>query len=443
MRGMGGTFYIESLGCAKNQVDSEAMIAALEEAGLSLVETPEKADVIVVNTCGFIEAAKRESIDVCLGLKGRFPGKRLIVAGCLSQRYASELASEMPEIDAFSGNRDPREVARLAVGRDAGSACKETGTAPCRPARNRFLSPPGSAYLKIAEGCDNRCTYCAIPIIRGPLASRDRGEVVREAGELLNRGIREIVLIAQDLGSYGLDRRGSAELADLISELDALPGRFWLRLLYIHPDRFPLGLLPAVRRSIHVLPYFDVPFQHASTRILRAMGRHGDRGTYLDLVRAIRESIPDAVIRTTFLTGFPGETEEDFRELLDFQESAEPDWCGAFAYSREEGTPAHGFAGRVTKAAAARRKAAAEEAQVPITARRLERFVGRTLDVILEEEVKGEGLWIGRAYLQAPEVDGLTVVAGEGLAAGAVVPVRITGRNGADLEGLAVGRSDD
>jgi ribosomal protein S12 methylthiotransferase len=438
--GMGGTFYIESLGCAKNQVDSEAMIAAMEDAGFSFVETPDEADVIVVNTCGFLEAAKRESIDTCLGLRSRFPKKRLIMAGCLSQRYAADLAAEMPEIDAFAGNRDPREVVRLAAG---ASASKRRGvrSAACLPARNRLLSPPGSAYLKVAEGCDNRCTYCAIPLIRGPLASRERGEVVREARALLGRGIREIVLIAQDLGSYGLDR-GGEELTGLISELDGLPGRFWIRLLYVHPDRFPMGLLPVIRGSARVLPYFDIPFQHASPGILRAMGRRGDARTYLDLIRLIREALPDAVIRTTFLTGFPGETEEDFRLLLDFQARAEPDWCGAFAYSREEGTPAFGLPGRVAKSAAARRKAAVEEAQVPITARRLERFLGRTLDVLLEEEVEGEGLWIGRAYLQAPEVDGLTVVAGEGLAPGSVVPVRITRRNGVDLEGLAGGRSN-
>jgi len=434
---MGGTFFIESLGCAKNQVDSEAMIAALEEAGFTFVETPDAADVIVVNTCGFIEAAKKESIDVCLGFKNRFPEKRLIMAGCLSQRYAAELAAEMPEIDAFVGNRDPREVARLASGRPSRSSGPADPAAPCA-FRHRLLSPAGSAYLKIAEGCDNRCSYCAIPIIRGPLACRDRADVVREARELLSRGIREIVLIAQDLGSYGLDR-GRAELPELLSELDGLPGSFWLRLLYIHPDRFPMGLLPVLKRSTHVLPYFDIPFQHASARILAAMGRRGDADAYLDLIRSIRLSFPDAVIRTTFLTGFPGETEEDFQDLLDFQARAEPDWCGAFTYSREEGTPAYALAGRVTKTAAARRKAAIEEAQIPITARSLDRHVGRTCDVLLEEEVQGEGLWIGRAYMQAPEVDGLTVVAGKGLEPGAVVPVRITRRNGVDLEGLAQG----
>lgn len=438
---MGGTFYIESLGCAKNQVDSEGIIAALEEAGFACVEAPEEADVIVVNTCGFIEAAKKESIDVCLGLKSRFPGKRLIMAGCLSQRYSAELAAEMPEIDAFAGNRDPREVAMLARGEAARPSGRAAGSPASRPARTRLLSPPGSAYLKIAEGCDNRCTYCAIPLIRGPLASRDRAGVVREARELLGRGVAEIVLIAQDLGSFGLDR-GSPQLPDLIGELDALPGRFWIRLLYIHPDRFPAGLPAAVARSAHVVPYFDIPFQHASARILRSMGRRGDAAAYLDLVRAIREGVPDAVIRTTFLTGFPGETGEDFQDLLDFQLQAEPDWCGAFSYSREEGTPAHGLAGRVARGEAVRRKEAVEAAQVPITARRMDRFVGRTLDVLLEEEVKGEGLWIGRAYLQAPEVDGLTVVAGEGLEPGTTVPVRITRRNGVDLEGVAAGPSD-
>ena len=444
------TFHIENLGCAKNQVDAEVMIAALERSGWTLAEAPEDAEVLIVNTCGFIDAARRESIDTGFALRARFPERRLFLVGCLTERYAGELAAEMPEIDGFLGNRDPSRIVDLVEGRipeqgraGRGGADPAPGssspTARPAPRRGHLLSYPGSAYLKVAEGCANRCSYCAIPLIRGDLASRPRADVVDEARGLLASGARELILIAQDLGSYGLDR-GAAELPALLADLSALPGRFWVRLLYVHPDHFPPDVLPIMRDDPRFLPYLDVPFQHASPSILAAMGRKADPEANLRLVERIRAALPGAVLRSTFLVGFPGETDRDAALLARFQEEAALDWVGVFTYSREEGTRAHELPGRVTRRVADARRAAVEERQVPITWRRLDRHLGEELDVLVEERVEGEELSIGRAYLQAPDVDGLTVVRAA-CAPGSLVRIRVDRRNGFDLEGGAVAQA--
>jgi ribosomal protein S12 methylthiotransferase len=423
------------------------MIAALEHAGWHLAAAPELADVLIVNTCGFISSAKKESIETTLELKQRHPGKKVIMVGCLTERYGTELADQLPEIDGFLGNRDPSRILEIV---DTGPKAKAKakgkakGSPPSprrRPAatgydRTQLLSYPGSAYLKIAEGCGNRCTYCAIPLIRGGLASRPPAEIVDEARQLLDRGIRELVLIAQDLGSYGRDLDGASRqgLPALLEKLAGLSGDFWVRLLYIHPDHFPAGILELMAHDPRFLPYFDVPFQHASPRILRAMGRVGDRGANRALVQRIRDTLPGAVVRSTFLLGFPGETDEDFRELLEFQEEVRPDWMGCFTWSREEDTPAYSMPGRVNAATARARKADIEDRQEPITTAALDARVGEVLDVLVEERVQGEALSLGRAYLHAPEVDGLVVVHGS-LVPGSRLPVLIERRNGVDLEG--------
>ena len=425
----GRTFHLESLGCAKNQVDSELMIAALQKAGWERASGPGAADVLIVNTCGFITEAKTQSIETSLSLKAQHPGKIVIMAGCLSERYRDTLARELPEIDGFLGNRSPADIVDLLEGRAPTAVATEPVRAYERP---HLLSFPGSAYVKIAEGCANRCTYCAIPLIRGELASRDRAEIVAEIRGLRERGIKELILIAQDLGSYGKDR-GSAELVPLLSDIAAMEGDFWVRLLYIHPDRFPMGLLDLVAADPRFLPYFDLPFQHAAPGILRAMGRRGEPERNLALVSEIRGRLPLAAIRSTFLLGFPGETDADFAELLDFQDKARLDWVGAFTYSREEDTPAYSMAGKVTKATAARRKAELEMRQVPITERALDARVGTTLEVLVEEQVEGEDMSIGRGYLQAPDVDGLVVLRRR-LSPGTTARARITRRNGVDLE---------
>ncbi|MCX7028988.1 MAG: 30S ribosomal protein S12 methylthiotransferase RimO [Spirochaetes bacterium] len=476
---MARTFHVESLGCAKNQVDAEVMIAALERAGWTFAGAPDNAEVLIVNTCGFIDAARRESIDTSLALRARFPASRLYLVGCLSERYAAELAVEMPEVDGFLGNRDPSRIVDLVEGRLPTSLGRQpkhasgvrrrkplsppplcvlaqgragpgespgpgvarntavpATAAPSSPRRVRLLSYPGSAYLKVAEGCANRCSYCAIPLIRGDLASRPRADVVDEARGLLAAGAHELVLIAQDLGSYGLDR-GAAELPALLVDLSALPGSFWVRLLYVHPDHFPPDVLSVMRDDPRFLRYLDVPFQHASPAILAAMGRKADPDANLRLVEWIRATLPGVVLRSTFLVGFPGETDRDAERLADFQEEAALDWVGVFTYSREEGTRAHGLPGRVLRRTADARRAAVEERQVPITWHRLDRHLGAELDVLVEERVEGEELSLGRAYLQAPDVDGLTVVRAA-CAPGSLVRIRIERRNGFDLEGAPV-----
>jgi ribosomal protein S12 methylthiotransferase len=377
----------------------------------------------------------------------------------LAQRYAGELAESLPEADGFFGNSDLSRVplaaaAALGVSADgitAGSVSGEhAGTAPL-PGERPLLSPPGSAYVKISEGCDNCCSFCAIPRIRGALRSRTIADIKNECERLLARGIRELCLIGQDLGSYGTDLSGApsgSRLPELLEALSTLEGRFWVRLLYIHPDNFPLPILDISRRDSRILPYFDIPFQHGSAGTLRAMNRRGSAESYLALIENIRQVLPDAVIRSTFLTGFPGESEEDFRLLLDFQERARLDWAGVFAYSREEDTPAYSMKGRVPRRIAAERKRLIEERQVPISEERMDRFVGRTLDVLAEERIEaeagpdaafsGEDIYLGRLFCQAPEVDGAAVIssgfAGGTLKLGTFLRGRVFARAGFDLE---------
>jgi ribosomal protein S12 methylthiotransferase len=357
----------------------------------------------------------------------------VIMLGCLVQRYGPELEREMGEIDGFVGLNDPEGLWRLLSSGDGGRSALIETDGPWLQSRHRFLSFPGSAYVKVAEGCSNHCSYCAIPLIRGELVSRSAREIMEEIEELLRRGVVEIVLIAQDLASYGQDR-GGRDLVALVKSIIRLEQQFWLRLLYLHPDHFPPELLEVVADDPRVLPYFDIPFQHASREVLAKMGRSGSAQTYAKLVRDIRSRIPEAVIRSTFLVGFPGESEDDLEELLSFQRDCALDWVGVFTYSREEGTPAYKLAGRVKKTVAEARRRAVEQAQIGISERRLDRQVGRTLDVLVEEGFEGEKLYLGRAYLHAPEVDGLVVVKAGSLQPGRIYPVRIDGRAGIDLE---------
>lgn len=470
------TFYIENLGCAKNQVDADIMVHALQAQGWRHVESPESDSAILVNTCSFIREAKEESISSILALREQYPGATLIATGCLAQRYGAELAEDLREVDGVFGNRAPAQIARyLREELPAGNRLlipEERGLDAERT--NRF-SYPRSAYVKIAEGCDTRCAFCAIPEIRGPLASRRIPDIAREVDGLLAEGAREIILVAQDLTTFGRDGGGpprSAEspandasgaprehLMALLEELAQRSGDFWLRLLYLYPERFPRELLELCRRDARIVPYFDIPFQHASREVLRGMSRPGDGRRFLSLVREIRDAVPQAVIRSTIMLGYPGETDEAFGELHDFIREAELDWAGFFVYSPEEDTPAYRsrkIGPRVPKSVARRRKSLLEETQGEITRRRLDRFIGQRLSVLIEENVAGEELAIGRCYAQAPEVDGLVVVRTESAAAGsvggkdsatghtpavqpgAVVDVLITRRNGIDLEGVPV-----
>jgi ribosomal protein S12 methylthiotransferase len=452
-------YFLDPFGCAKNQVDAETMIAVLDGSEWTRVPDSAAADLIIINSCGFIESAKQESINAVLSYRKLYPEKKILLAGCLAQRYGKELPASLTEADGFFGNADPGAIAEAAdrvfkgpgpVSEPAAALPVSTSLLAARP----LLSLPGQAYVKISEGCNNRCAFCAIPLIRGPLRSRPILSIIEECRGLLDRGVREICLVGQDLGSYAADQ-GGTRLPELLEAISALEGRFWTRLLYIHPDHFPLPVLDICRRDSRILPYFDLPFQHGSPGILRAMGRRGEPEHHLRLIAKIRGSLPDAVIRSTFLTGFPGETDEDFQRLLDFQARAELDWLGVFAYSREENTPAYAMKAQVPKKIAARRKSIVEKRQIAISEKHLDRFVGRSMEALVEEPLDlrsidlrstdarstdarfadQERLYLGRLYCQAPEVDGSVILRSEEpLAPGSFVQGRTSARSGFDLE---------
>jgi ribosomal protein S12 methylthiotransferase len=422
------------------------MIAALKQSGWIWRSDPADADVILVNSCGFIEPAKQESIDVTLSFIESYPDALVVMTGCLSQRYSAELAEEMPELAGVIGNRAPERITEFMKAIRAGEGRVFVPEGAIRRHPRELLSLSGTAYLKVAEGCDNRCAFCAIPQIRGRMRSKPPGQVVEEAEELLSHGVREINLVAQDLASYGRDLGVSP--IDLLSELDRfdgpLGGEYWVRLLYVYPEHFQKELIDVVGSSAHLLPYFDIPFQHASPTVLRRMGRPGDATTYLELISDIRTRLPDAVVRSTFLVGFFGESDDDFARLTAFQDRAEIDWLGVFPYSAEEGTPALAGGARpdVPKKVAQRRADEVMARQQAITHRRIDRFVGRDLPVLVEEMIPEEALAIGRCYAQAPDVDGAVVVnvpddARSGLVnPGSFVHCRIIRRNGLDLEAV-------
>ena len=444
-------FWIDCHGCAKNDVDGEEIAARLEAAGHDFSQGPGDADLVIVNTCGFIEDAKKESIQAVLAIKAAHPGKRVLVAGCLAQRYASQLAADLPEADGIVGNADLGAILAAAEATLAGERpvlVPEAAPSIGIVQRVRRFDYPGTAHVKATEGCSNFCSFCAIPLIRGALRSRPVLELLGECRDLLDQGVTELVLIGQDLGSYGRDfpaqegPAGAPRLPELLSALSRLDGAFRVRTLYIHPDNFPEGILPVMAADPRLLPYFDLPFQHGSPRVLKAMNRRGSPGAYLELIARIREALPDAAIRSTFLVGFPGETEEDFERLRDFQERANLDWVGSFAYSREEGTAAYSMGGRVGARTVAARRASLEEAQERITRGRLARFVGGELELLVEERVERasedeEELSLARAWNQAPEVDGLTVLRGSHRP-GSLVRARVLAVNGVDFEAAAV-----
>jgi ribosomal protein S12 methylthiotransferase len=447
-------YYLDPFGCVKNQVDAENMMAFLDHGGWTMAENAEDADLVIVNSCGFIESAKRESINAVLSWRKLYPEKKIILAGCLAQSYAKDLAVNLPEADGLFGINDLSGIVQVAndtIGNNHGETRRKKGkiiksTSIVINTGNRpLLSVAGTAYVKISEGCDNRCSFCAIPLIRGKLKSRAIQDVVKECKTLLSRGIKELCLIGQDTGSYGTDWNVSVTALPVLMEaIAALERDFRVRLLYTHPDHFPLSILDIIEHDKRFLPYFDIPFQHGSDKLLKAMNRQLGSDAYLDLIRTIRHRLPDAVIRSTFMTGFPGETEEDFALLLNFQKKAALDWMGCFAYSREEDTPSYRLKPRVTKKTAAERKQLVEELQIPITEKAMNRFIGRTFDVLIEEEFEpltsspeetSDSLYLGRLPCHTPEVDGVAVIFSSGpLVLGALVPCRVVARRGFDLE---------
>ncbi len=439
------TIYLVSLGCAKNQVDSEILLTIAKEQGYLVVEDPALAQIIVINSCGFIESAKMESINTVLSYRNNFPKAKIILAGCLAQRYINDL--EMEEADVIFGNHDlnqfPTVLKRLeAKEKDIKLAPEYPDPDRERDDRSILLSLPRSAYLKISEGCNHRCNYCAIPIIRGPLRSRPKAMIIEEAKRLIAKGIYEINVIAQDLGAYGTDLSGESQFCDLIETLAQLDGNFVLRMLYIHPDTFPRRLISIVKNNKKILPYFDIPFQHADPTVLKGMKRTGNPKIYLGLINEIRSALPEAVIRSTIMLGFPGEDRAAFNTLISFIKEAKLDWMGSFLYSREEDTVAYDMRGerehnKAHKLASLWQKELEAE-QSKITEAQLQRFVSHSYDALVEELIENEDLAIARIYSQAPEVDGSTVIMGRDMKVGDIVKVGIRMVRGVDLEAVKV-----
>lgn len=443
-----GCVYPVSLGCAKNRVDTEMMLAQLEAAGWRITSDPEVADLLLVNTCGFIASASQEAIDTILELaavKQSRPGVRLAVAGCLVQRYQQDLPSLLPEVDLFVGVNDfPDLAALLAAGPEVGSdrlVCRRPWLDYATVIPRRLTTPFYSAYLKIAEGCSHRCTYCTIPAIRGPYRSRPLATIVAEARELASRGVMELNLVAQDTTAYGRDLAGRALLPELLEALAGIRGIRWLRVLYGHPRGVTPELLAVMAALPQVCPYFDLPLQHVNDRLLRRMGRNYTQAQVRALVADIRRVLPTATLRTAIIVGFPGETPEDVAELGQVLTELALDHVGVFAFQPEEGTPAARLREQVPAAEANRRARQVRRLQAKMARQKLRQFKGKVVDVLVEGFCEETDLLLqGRMAGQAPEVDGrVLITAGQG-EIGGLQPVRITRTHTYDLLGELVSR---
>ena len=442
-----------SLGCPKNQLDSEVMISKLAESGIEIVEEDIHADVVVVNTCAFIQSAKEEAIENILDVAWLKKNKNLrgiVVTGCLVSRYGDEILKELPEVDAICGvgNLDDI-VAAVTYAYENGSKEVESDkkfraiSAPEAQllGGDRAVSDPSySVYLKISEGCDNRCTYCVIPSIRGKFRSRPMEDVVAEAKELVGLGAKEIILISQDTTRYGIDLYGEFRLAALLRELCRIDGLHWIRLLYCYPDEITDELIDTVASEEKIVKYIDMPIQHISDSILKAMNRRGDGALVRDTVSRLRKKIPDLILRTTVIVGFPGETKENFAELCEYLKEAKFDRLGVFTYSAEEGTPAARIKeGKVPEKIKEHRMDVIMKNQMSIHEKNNQKFVGKTLEVLTEGYDIPSGVHAGRSYADAPDIDGKVFFpAPRSLEAGRFVKVKITDAVEYDLFGELV-----
>ena len=423
-----------SLGCPKNQVDTEVMLRELIEAGYELTAEDAEAEIMIINTCAFIDDAKKESIDNILDvawLKENGSLKGIIVCGCLAERYREEIFTEMPEVDALVGVGSIHDIVE-AVGRVSAGGRGYTSFKDITKmdlGGDRVVTTPSyTAYLKIAEGCDNRCTYCAIPYIRGRFRSRPMEDVIAEAKDLCRLGARELTLVAQDTSRYGEDLYGEYKLAELLRRLSAETDAAWLRLLYCYPDKITDELIEEIAQNDKVVKYIDIPVQHVSDRVLRRMNRHGDSALVRGVFRRLRERIPDIAIRSTAIVGFPGETEEDFTELCEFVRETGFRHFGAFAYSREEGTPAYDMPDQIDEQVKQDRYDAIMAIQYDVVARRLEAMRGEVITVLCEGYDPVSGHFYGRSEFDAPEIDGrVFFTSNQKLLEGEFVKVRITG----------------
>src|SRR3954469_12420628 len=412
-----------SLGCPKNLVDSEVMMGQLKQNGYQITSDAAEADTVVVNTCGFIESAKKESIDAILEaarLKTEGKAQRLVVAGCLVERYRDALREEMPEVDAFIGTSQINEITKVCDDRVNTRSLpvlhtplgNQSATYLYDESTPRVLATPGyTAFIKIAEGCDRPCAFCFIPQMRGHFRSRRFGSVMREAEQLAEQGVKELVLVAQDSSRYGEDLGERDALAHLLRELSHLEGIEWVRVMYTYPTHISDAFLDVLAEERKAVKYLDMPLQHASAKVLKLMKRGGPRASLERLIKRVRERVPGIAIRTTFITGFPGETEEDFEELLAFIRNAEFDRVGVFTYSDEEGTPAYELPDKINARTAKRRRTRLMKEQARISRKRNRARIGSTVRVLFEgESTESELLWQGRMETQAADIDGSVLI---------------------------------
>ncbi len=444
-----GTYSFISLGCPKNTVDSERMLGKLAQDGYTLVPDAAGADVVVVNTCGFIEPARQESLSVIremLALKSEGKVGAVVVAGCLAERKKDELLQEVPGVDHIVGVFGREEIGQVV---DRAVAHQSEQRSLFRPAPVRALedtarlriTPRHYAYLKISEGCDRTCTFCAIPSMRGKHITKPIEEVVREAKELANDGVRELILVAQDTTYYGLDLYGKTRLAELLRKLDKIPGIEWIRVLYAYPIYFHDEVIDALATSKKIIPYLDMPLQHINDRVLKRMQRRVRRQEIDELIGKLRTAIPHLAMRTTFIVGFPGETEVEFQELCDYVQTSKFERLGVFPYSFEPGTPATKLDGHLPENVKSARRDRVMEIQQPLAYAWNESQVGRTLEVIVDgPDPEIPGYFQARSQADAPEIDCMVRVKGKNLRSGDLVEVKVTAADGYDLMARSLGK---
>ncbi len=432
-----------SLGCDKNRVDAEFMLGMLKKDGIAVTDDEYEADVIIVNSCCFIGDAKEESINTILEMaehKKDANLKALIVTGCLAQRYREEIKKEIPEVDAVLGTNSYHEIVRAVHAAAEGTYFERFHPLSGLPDLGdtaRVVTTGGHyAYLKIAEGCNKRCTYCIIPSIRGSYRSVPMDELIAQAGELAAQGVKELILVAQETTLYGIDLYGEKSLHKLLDALEEVDGIFWIRILYCYPEEIYEALIESMVRNKKVCHYLDIPIQHASDAILRSMGRRTDQASLARTIGALRERIPDLALRTTLICGFPGETEEMHEELMQFVNDMEFDRLGVFTYSPEEGTPAAEFDGQISEKQKAAWRADVMELQEEISFDKNEEQIGRELYAFIEGKVADENVYVARTYRDAPDVDGYIFIhTDEMLMTGDIAKVRVTGAYEYDLIG--------
>jgi ribosomal protein S12 methylthiotransferase len=441
------TFAFVSLGCPKNLVDSERMLGRLTQDGYALVPDADGADVVVVNTCGFIEPARQESmacIREMLALKEQGKVGAVVVAGCLAERKGEELLREIPEVDHIVGVFGREEITQvlnraLAQTNEQRSLFRPAPIRAQEDTARLRITPRHYAYLKISEGCDRLCTFCAIPGMRGKHVTKPMEEVLREARELAADGVRELIVVAQDTTYYGMDLYGRVRLAELLRELDRVDGLQWIRILYAYPIHFTDELIDTLAGAKKIVPYLDMPLQHVNDRVLRRMQRRVNRAVTEDLLARLRSAIPEIALRTTFIVGFPGETDAEFEELVAFVRATRFERAGVFPYSFEPGTPATRLDGHLPEETKLERQKELMEAQQEVAFEWSKAQIGREMEVLIDgpdPEIPNHSL--GRSHADAPEIDGLVRVKGKGLHAGDLVRVKVTAADGYDLAGRAV-----